>query len=59
MNFDRIVLEITVLRKELNELLEDSINRNTEKVIEKSQNLDKLIVNFYDLNRGESARREY
>lgn len=44
---DRIVLEITALQNELNKLLDDNSNRNTEKVIEKSQNLDKLITIFF------------
>lgn len=56
---DRVVLEITELQNELNELLEDSSNRNTEKVIEKSQDLDKLILFFYDLKRGEKCKEEY
>lgn len=47
--YDEIVLEIEVLRLKLYGLLGDEYDLNSANVLALSQELDKLIVSYYDL----------
>lgn len=50
---DEVSQQIVKAQRELSELIENTGGRNSEKVLEKSRMIDKLIVTFYDLNKEE------
>lgn len=52
---DTLLEEINIIRSELNELMKDTSNYNSGKILEKSQILDKLIVAVYDLIQAENS----
>ncbi|AEY67552.1 aspartyl-phosphate phosphatase Spo0E family protein [Clostridium sp. BNL1100] len=47
--------EIVIRQMELNKLIGNNQNRNTAKVLEKSQELDKLIVAYYEQKQREAC----
>ena len=49
LNLDTLLREIAVKRNELNELLKNTGDYISERVLEKSRALDELIVAYYDL----------
>ncbi len=48
MNIDMLLQEIAVKQNELNELMKNTENYISERVLEKSRALDELIVAYYD-----------
>ena len=49
LNLDTLLREIAIKRNELNELVKNTGDYISERVLEKSQALDELIVAYYDL----------
>jgi hypothetical protein len=48
--------EFTELREELDMLIDDEKNLNSDKILEKSQQLDKVIATYMEKNYGKTQK---
>lgn len=54
---EKLAKQIATVQRELNELVHNAGNRNSEMVLEKSKILDELIVAYYDLKKNDKCNR--
>ena len=52
-HLDEILREIDIKRQELNSLVNNTADYHSEVILEKSQELDKLIAKFYETKQCE------
>lgn len=52
---DKVSQQIVIAQRELSELIENTGGRDSDKVLEKSRMIDRLIVTFYNLKKKNKA----